>query len=55
MSTHERKARKRAGRAFVRAAKTPTPLAESRGLGLVSGSEILAAIVVRDLWRRGKR
>lgn len=55
MSTGARKARKRAGIPFTKPAKTPTrawlplPRRASRGLGLVSGAEILASIVVKGL------
>lgn len=50
MSNAERKARKRAGIRLVKQAKTPTTRYIDRerfGLGLVSGAEILAGIVVR--------
>lgn len=53
MSTGARKARKRAGIPFTKPAKTPTrawvPRRASRGLGLVSGAEILASIAVKGL------
>lgn len=51
MSTHERKMRKRAGIKFTKPAKAPTYSwtdANSRGgLGLTSGAEVLAGIVIR--------
>lgn len=51
MSTAARKARKRAGIKLVKPAKTPTyswvKVHGHRGLGLTSGAEILAGIVIR--------
>lgn len=49
MSTRGRKARKRAGIKFTKAQKTSTGprLKEHRGLGLVSGAELHAALVTR--------
>lgn len=52
MSTGVRKARKRAGIPFYKAPKIPTYPRRRRGprgLGLVSGPEILAALVTRGL------
>lgn len=52
MATAARKARKRAGIPFTKPAKVPTYPRWGRGprgLGLVSGPEILAALVVRGL------
>ncbi len=51
MSTAARKARKRAGAPFSKPPKRRTRR-PAGGLGLVSGAEILAAIVVRDLLGR---
>lgn len=50
MSTRDRKARKRAGIPFQKPAKVhsyPPPPAAPYGLGLTSGAEVLAGIVVR--------
>jgi hypothetical protein len=51
MSTRDRKARKRAGIKFTKPPKTPTyswaDASARGGLGLTSGAEILAGIVVR--------
>lgn len=51
MSTAARKARKRAGSRHAKPRKTPTrpylPAGAPRGLGLISGPEILARILAR--------
>jgi hypothetical protein len=47
MSTRARKERKRAGIKFTKARKTKTVHTIPGGLGLVSGAEILAGIVIR--------
>lgn len=51
MSTTARKQRKRAGVRFTHPTKTPTYRAGTmaRGLGLTTGAEILASIVVKGL------
>lgn len=51
MSTTARKARKRAGVRFTHPTKTPTYQSgtAAHGLGLTSGAEILASIVVKGL------
>lgn len=53
MSTSTRKARKRAGAKLVKPPKTPTytwyDANESRGIGLTTGPEILASIVVKGI------
>lgn len=51
MSTAARKARKRAGIRLTRTAKVPTRAYGKRptGLGLVTGAEIMAALVVRGI------
>ena len=52
MATAARKARKRAGVPFSKPAKTPTRRwidAKPRGLGLLTGAEILASLVVRGV------
>ena len=52
MSTAARKARKRAGIPFTKAPKIPTrPYGPDRpdGLGLTSGAEILASLVVKGI------
>lgn len=51
MSTAARKARKRAGGRFTRAAKTATRPYDMgrRGLGLVTGAEVLASLVVKGI------
>jgi len=46
MSTRARKDRKRAGIAFTKPRKRKTVFAP-RGLGLISGAEILAGLVIR--------
>lgn len=46
MSTRTRKDRKRAGVAFTKTLKRKTTFGRG-GLGLVSGAEILAGIVIR--------
>lgn len=51
MSTAARKARKRAGIRLVKPAKTPTrTFREPKGLGLVSGAEILASLIMSTRW-----
>lgn len=48
MSTAARKARKRAGTAYVKARKKPTRrFDERRGLGLITGPEIMVRILAR--------
>jgi hypothetical protein len=47
MSTAARKARKRAGIQFTKPKKTKHVTTIRGGLGLVSGAEILAGIVIR--------
>lgn len=52
MSTTARKARKRAGIPFTKPAKKPTRVYDMngrRGLGLVTGPEILASLVIRGI------
>lgn len=49
MGTAARKARKRAGVPYVKARKKPTRrYGEPRGLGLISGPEIMARILARS-------
>lgn len=48
MSTRQRKARKRAGVRYVKTPKHPTRAwGETRGLGLITGPEIMARILAR--------
>ena len=49
MSTAARKARKRAGQPYTKAPKRPRGLRphEPRGLGLITGAEILARLIAR--------
>lgn len=51
MSTAARKVRKRAGLPLVKPAKKPTrPYARKpKGLGLTTGAEIMAALLVRGI------
>lgn len=52
MSTTARKARKRAGIRFAKTPKQPTRVHDverTRGIGLVTGPEILAALVIRGI------
>lgn len=50
MGTKARKARKRAGVKHSKPAKRPTSRwGEPRGLGLTSGAEVLAGIVIRGV------
>jgi hypothetical protein len=46
MSTAARKARKRAGIPFAKPVKRPAGQRARHGLGLVTGAEILASLVV---------
>lgn len=57
MSTAARKARKRAGVKFKKPQKVATGRSPKpdRGLGLISGAEIIAAIVIGDLLWKGRR
>lgn len=48
MSTAARKARKRAGEKYSKPQKTPTrPYDQPRGLGLVTGAELITALMIR--------
>lgn len=48
MSTAARKARKRSGTPYVKPRKKPTGRhGEPRGLGLITGAEIMASILAR--------
>ena len=48
MNTAARKARKRTGEPYVKAQKKPTArYGEPRGLGWISGAEIMARILAR--------
>lgn len=48
MSTAARKARKRSGQAYAKPQKRPTRrYGDPRGLGLISGAEILTRILAR--------